>query len=91
MPLGCGPDSSLSLPLYVIAHEAIRPEQRHQILDKGRGLAMIYPCKTRELMNASFEAMWASMDEHAQSRQASWKMRDWLAEDLVRSRELFIS
>ncbi|EXJ84742.1 hypothetical protein A1O3_05414 [Capronia epimyces CBS 606.96] len=91
MPIGCGPDSSLSLPLSVAAHEAIDGQQRNCIIKKGRLLAAEYPSKTRDVMNDSFEAIWADMDRFHSTGEETWRPNDTADQDFVRSETLFIA
>lgn len=58
LPIGCGPDSSLSLPLYVAAEQAIEAQHRARIRMKSCRLTSKYPAKAREAMTAAFEALW---------------------------------
>lgn len=90
MPLKCGPDSSLPFPLYVTAHEAISREQRERILSKGRLLAEVYPSKTREMMNESFESLWAYMDKFGTTDATYWHPDAELDHDSIRTQWLFI-
>ncbi|CAI4212711.1 unnamed protein product [Parascedosporium putredinis] len=62
LPLGCGPDSSLSLPLYVAARESVDAEHRERVREKSRQLISHYPSKTREAMLVAFETWWHDMD-----------------------------
>ncbi|KAH8883522.1 hypothetical protein GQ53DRAFT_429901 [Thozetella sp. PMI_491] len=62
LPLGCGPDSSLSLPLYVAAFECIDGQQRARVRAKSCELTAQYPSKTREALTAAFDTWWSSMD-----------------------------
>ncbi|KAK5174866.1 uncharacterized protein LTR77_000002 [Saxophila tyrrhenica] len=62
LPLGCGPDSQLSLPLYVAAHVAITHQQRDRLRSKSSSLCGIYPLKTREALTAAFDKMWTVSD-----------------------------
>lgn len=90
MPIGCGPDSSLSLPLYVAAHEAIRGKQRVRILEKGRNLAQEYPSRTRDAMNWSFEAVWEAIDDREPPDQVHRETSPQCVPDVVHDQMLFI-
>ncbi|OAT11003.1 hypothetical protein BDBG_06761 [Blastomyces gilchristii SLH14081] len=65
LPIGCGPDSALSLPLYLAAHEAIEPDHRTHIRSKSRQLTAEYPSKTREILTREYEIIWADIDRSA--------------------------
>ncbi|PGH06721.1 hypothetical protein GX51_02162 [Blastomyces parvus] len=65
LPIGCGPDSALSLPLYLAAHEAIEPDHRTRIRSKSRQLTAEYPSKTREALTHEYEVIWAGIDRSA--------------------------
>ncbi|KLJ11503.1 hypothetical protein EMPG_13308 [Blastomyces silverae] len=65
LPIGCGPDSALSLPLYLAAHEAIEPDHRTRIRSKSRQLTAEYPSKTREALTREYEIIWADIDRSA--------------------------
>ena len=62
MPLGCGPDSSLSLPLYLIAHEAVSEHHRSWIRKQNQQLAKRYPSGTRTAMIELNEELWRRKD-----------------------------
>ncbi|OJD28461.1 hypothetical protein ACJ73_00122 [Blastomyces percursus] len=63
LPIGCGPDSALSLPLYLAAHEAIEPDHRTRIRNKSLQLTAEYPSKTREALTREYEIIWAHIDQ----------------------------
>jgi len=65
LPLGCGPDTQISLPLYVAAQVAIKQEHRDRLRAKSTDLSGIYPLKTRTALVAAFEVMWAACDSQA--------------------------
>ncbi|PGG95518.1 hypothetical protein AJ79_10013 [Helicocarpus griseus UAMH5409] len=89
LPIGCGPDSALSLPLYLAAHEAIEPEHRARIRQKSRRLMAEYPSKTREALAQVHEAIWADMDRFADV-EGEMVGRPGSPDYLVRERCLFI-
>ncbi|KAK2792431.1 hypothetical protein FQN52_003366 [Onygenales sp. PD_12] len=62
LPIGCGPDSALSLPLYLAALEAIDPDHRMRIRRKSCQLTKEYPSKTRETLTMLYDAIWADID-----------------------------
>ncbi|OAX81459.1 hypothetical protein ACJ72_04198 [Emergomyces africanus] len=89
LPIGCGPDSALSLPLYLAASEAIELDHRARIKNKSHQLTTEYPSKTREALALEYEIIWARIDQ-------STRVEDVLvghsesAGYLVRERCLFI-
>ncbi|KIW64877.1 hypothetical protein PV04_07181 [Phialophora macrospora] len=89
LPIGCGPDSSLSLPLYTAAYEAVDQGQRRRILRKSKQLAEEYPSKTREAMNDSIQAIWAARDESQAVDQENNTTAD-TSPDVVRSETLVL-
>lgn len=90
LPVGCGPDSSLALPLSTAAHEAIDPEQRRRIVVMGDLLAKQYPSKTREVMNRSFERIWAEHDESLRQEDVRRQSAHLYDADIIRSRRLIL-
>ncbi|OJD14197.1 hypothetical protein AJ78_05437 [Emergomyces pasteurianus Ep9510] len=63
LPIGCGPDSALSLPLYLAASEAIELDHRARIKNKSHQLTIEYPSKTREALALEYEKIWADIDQ----------------------------
>ncbi|KAK3314116.1 fungal-specific transcription factor domain-containing protein [Apodospora peruviana] len=78
LPIGCGPDSQLSLPLYAAALAAIRPVDRAAIKTKSVDLSDHYPMKTRTALTATFASIWADMDEKlfGPGRQGQYRVGD---------------
>lgn len=77
LPIGCGPDSALSLPLYMAALAAVGEDHRALIRDKSQSLDAYYPSQTRTVLTEAFGYMWAAADAELDS-------------DLMRQRSLFI-
>ncbi|KAF5651415.1 transcriptional regulatory protein pro-1 [Fusarium tjaetaba] len=62
LPPGCGPDSSLPIPFYIAAREAIVPRDREWVRQKHDEMIAIYPDRSRELMMSSTEDIWSMSD-----------------------------
>jgi len=62
MPIGCGPDSSLSLPFHLTTREAIREEDRAWARETNQKMKPIYPNRTRDELMANTEAAWQQAD-----------------------------
>ena len=62
LPIGCGPDSALSLPLYTAGLAAVRADDRALIRDRSQRLDAYYPSRTRTALTAAFGDMWAAAD-----------------------------
>ncbi|PGH23148.1 hypothetical protein AJ80_02780 [Polytolypa hystricis UAMH7299] len=95
LPIGCGPDSALSLSLYVAAHEAIDHDHRVRIRERSCLLTDEYPSKTREVMTAAFVDVWRDMDSAEDGggdllRRGQRRRGLGTAADLVKDRALFI-
>lgn len=86
LPLGCGPDSQLSLPLYIAAHVAMTSEHRCRLRAKSSHLSQIYPLKTRTVLTDAFEHIWAVADAQA---EVHWEDQS-MAPDLMKDEALFI-
>jgi hypothetical protein len=69
LPIGCGPDTQLSLPLYVAALVAFRQEHRERIKDKSSLLSRQYPLESRNQLTASFDTIWKAMDAQSAPRR----------------------
>ncbi|EWG45870.1 hypothetical protein FVEG_15873 [Fusarium verticillioides 7600] len=62
LPPGCGPDSSLPIPFYMAAREAIVPLDREWVRQKHDEMIIIYPDRSRELMMSLTEDIWSLSD-----------------------------
>jgi len=62
MPVGCGPDSNLSLPLHLTSREVINEEDRAWVKRTNQEMRHIYPNKTRDETMARTEATWRRAD-----------------------------
>ncbi|KAI1020250.1 hypothetical protein LB503_006016 [Fusarium chuoi] len=62
LPAGCGPDSSLPIPFYMAAREAILPSDRKWVRQKHAEMIAIYPDRSRELMMSLTEDIWSMSD-----------------------------
>lgn len=91
LPIGCGPDSALSLPLYTAGLAAIKPDHRALIKEKSQKLDEYYPSQTRTALTAAFGCMWAAADAEVALavNQSSCRQLE-LDSDLMRQRSLFI-
>lgn len=87
LPIGCGPDSQLSLPLYAAALAAGTEEQRQAIRRKNAALGGIYPMKARTALTEVFEGIWRTMDEQ---RVAAGCGRVEIVSDMMKEKALFI-
>ena len=87
LPIGCGPDSQLSLPLYAAALAAGDEEQREAIRRKNERLSEAYPMKSRSALSAVFEGMWGAMDRQDDGGGCG---RVEAVSDMMKERALFI-
>lgn len=87
LPIGCGPDSQISLPLYAAALAAGTEEQREAIRRKNVALGSAYPMKARTALTEVFEGIWEAMDEQ---RVAAGGGRVEIVSDMMKEKALFI-
>jgi hypothetical protein len=92
LPLGCGPDTQISLSLYVAAIAAVRPSHRARIKAKNRQLAGIYPMEARNVLTTAFDTMWATTDRdlNRASRSSSGDGQVEAGSDLMKDGTFFI-
>ncbi|KAF5622336.1 transcriptional regulatory protein pro-1 [Fusarium sp. NRRL 52700] len=83
LPAGCGPDSSLPIPFYMAAREAIVPLDREWVRQKHAEMIAIYPDRSRELMMSLTEDIWTMNDgeHHDLVPKGPWDL-PWLDDDM---------
>ncbi|KAI3580764.1 fungal-specific transcription factor domain-containing protein [Fusarium oxysporum f. sp. albedinis] len=83
LPLGCGPDSSLPIPFYMAAREAIVPLDREWVRQKHAEMIAIYPDRSRELMMSLTEDIWSMSDGeyHDLVVKGPWDL-PWMDDDM---------
>lgn len=87
LPIGCGPDTQISLPLYAAALAAGTEEQRETIRRKNVALGGAYPMKARTALTEVFEEIWGAMDEQG---VAAGRGRVEIVSDMMKEKALFI-
>ncbi|KAH7202440.1 fungal-specific transcription factor domain-containing protein [Fusarium oxysporum] len=83
LPPGCGPDSSLPIPFYMAAREAIVPLDREWVRHKHAEMIAIYPDRSRELMMSLTEDIWSMSDGeyHDLVLKGPWDL-PWMDDDM---------
>ncbi|KAF5587856.1 transcriptional regulatory protein pro-1 [Fusarium pseudoanthophilum] len=83
LPPGCGPDSSLPIPFYMAAREAIVPQDRESVRQKHDEMIVIYPDRSRELMMSLTEDIWSMSDReyHDLVPKGPWDL-PWIDDDM---------
>ncbi|KAG7432628.1 hypothetical protein Forpi1262_v007014 [Fusarium oxysporum f. sp. raphani] len=83
LPPGCGPDSSLPIPFYMAAREAIVPLDREWVRQKHAEMIAIYPDRSRELMMSLTEDIWSMSDGeyHDLVLKGPWDL-PWMDDDM---------
>ncbi|EMT73670.1 hypothetical protein FOC4_g10002162 [Fusarium odoratissimum] len=83
LPPGCGPDSSLPIPFYMAAREAIVPLDREWVRHKHAEMIAIYPDRSRELMMSLTEDIWSMSDReyHDLVLKGPWDL-PWIDDDM---------
>ncbi|KAF5691264.1 transcriptional regulatory protein pro-1 [Fusarium denticulatum] len=83
LPPGCGPDSSLPIPFYMAAREAIVPLDREWVRQKHAEMIAIYPDRSRELMMSLTEDIWSMSDReyHGLVPKGPWDLH-WMDDDM---------
>ncbi|KAF5708796.1 transcriptional regulatory protein pro-1 [Fusarium mundagurra] len=83
LPPGCGPDSSLPIPFYMAAREAILPLDREWVRQKHAEMLAIYPDRSRELMMSLTEDIWSMSDRepHDLVPKEPWDL-PWMDDDM---------
>ncbi|KAF5575657.1 transcriptional regulatory protein pro-1 [Fusarium pseudocircinatum] len=83
LPPGCGPDSSLPIPFYMAAREAIVPLDREWVRHKHTEMIAIYPDRSRELMMSLTEDIWSMSDReyHDLVPKGPWDL-PWIDDDM---------
>ncbi|KAF4481635.1 Transcriptional regulatory pro-1 [Fusarium agapanthi] len=83
LPPGCGPDSSLPIPFYMAAREAIVPLDREWVRQKHAEMIAIYPDRSRELMMSLTEDIWSMSDReyHDLVPKGPWDL-PWMDDDM---------
>ncbi|KAF4434505.1 Transcriptional regulatory pro-1 [Fusarium acutatum] len=89
LPPGCGPDSSLPIPFYMAAREAIVPLDREWVRQKHAEMIAIYPDRSRELMMSLTEDIWSMSDREYNDLgpKGPWDL-PWMDDDMnIRMKE----
>ncbi|CAH0025587.1 unnamed protein product [Clonostachys rhizophaga] len=90
MPLGCGPDTSLSFPFYITAREYISEEQREWARKRNQDIKRIYPGHCRTTLMALLEEIWAAMDDYSRTTSSQASTLDEITSALERTRDFCI-
>ncbi|KAF1810060.1 hypothetical protein P152DRAFT_468026 [Eremomyces bilateralis CBS 781.70] len=73
---GCGPDSSVPFPFYMVAREAVTPDDRDWVRRKHAAMMEVYRDRSREYIMSSTERIWeksATTDPPAPEGRPLWE------------------